>query len=45
MKKSNKDLKKIYENAYRGKIQEVINQISNSTLKGEFVIVIDGRKK
>lgn len=40
-----KELSKVYETAYRGKIQEIINQVSNSTLKGEFVIVIDGRKK
>ena len=40
-----KELSKLYETAYRGTIQEVINAISNSKLKGEFVIVIDGRKK
>ena len=40
-----KELSKVYETAYRGTIQEIINQVSNSTLKGEFVIVIDGKKK
>ena len=39
-----KELSKVYETAYRGTIQEIINQVSNSTLKGEFVIVIDGKK-
>ena len=40
-----KELSKVYETAYRGNIQEVINEISNSKLKGEFVIVLDGNKK
>ena len=40
-----KELSKMYETAYRGTIQEIINQVSNSTLKGEFVIVNDGKKK
>ena len=39
-----KELTKIYETAYRGNIQHVINDISNSKLKGEFIILLDGKK-
>ena len=39
-----KELSKIYETAYRGNIQQVINNISNSKLKGEFIILLDGKK-
>ena len=39
-----KELTKIYETTYRGSIKEVIDYISNSTIKGEFVIILDGKK-
>lgn len=39
-----KELTKIYETAYRGNIQHVINDISKSKLKGEFIILLDGKK-
>ena len=39
-----KEISKVYETAYRGNIQDVINRIAKSKLKGEFVIVIDGKK-
>ncbi|MAQ47609.1 MAG: 16S rRNA (cytidine(1402)-2'-O)-methyltransferase [Flavobacteriales bacterium] len=39
-----KEISKVYETAYRGNIREVIDSISNSKLKGEFVIILDGKK-
>lgn len=37
-----KELSKIHETTYRGRIIEVIGQIKNSVLKGEFVIIVEG---
>ena len=40
-----KELTKIYETAYRGSILEIINIISKSKIKGEFIIIINGKDK
>ena len=39
-----KELTKIHESVFRGTISEVINAISQSKIKGEFVIILDGNK-
>ncbi len=39
-----KELTKIYESNYRGSISSIINEITQSKIKGEFVIIIDGEK-
>ena len=39
-----KEISKIHETNYRGTIEEVINKISNSVVKGEFVIIVNGLK-
>ncbi len=36
-----RELTKIHETVYRGKINEVITNLENSTLKGEIVVVVD----
>ena len=38
-----KELTKMYETTYRGSILEIIDDISKSKIKGEFVIVLDGK--
>ena len=38
-----KELTKIHETTYRGNIEDVILEISKSKIKGEFVIVLDGK--
>jgi len=40
-----KELTKIYETAYRGSILEIIKNISESKIKGEFIIIINGKDK
>ncbi|MBL31398.1 MAG: 16S rRNA (cytidine(1402)-2'-O)-methyltransferase [Flavobacteriales bacterium] len=37
-----KELTKIHEKTYRGEINNIINDISKSRLKGEFIIVLNG---
>ena len=39
-----KELTKINETCYRGTIESVIEDISESKIKGEFVIILDGKK-
>ena len=39
-----KELTKIHESVFRGTISDVINAISKSKIKGEFVIILDGGK-
>ena len=39
-----KEISKIFESTFRGKIVEVIKQINGIKIKGEFVIVIAGKK-
>ena len=39
-----KELTKIHESVFRGTISDVINAISKSKIKGEFVIILDGEK-
>jgi len=40
-----KELTKLNEKVYRGTIIEVLELINNATIKGEFVIVLDGNKE
>jgi len=40
-----KEITKLNEKIYRGSASEVLEQVSNSTIKGEFVIILDGAKK
>ena len=40
-----KEITKLNEKIYRGSVSEVFSQVSNSTIKGEFVIILDGAKK
>jgi 16S rRNA (cytidine1402-2'-O)-methyltransferase len=39
------DLTKMYETVYRGNLEEVLEEIKASSVKGEFVVVIEGLKK
>ena len=39
-----KELTKIHESVFRGDISDVTNAVSKSKIKGEFVIILDGRK-
>ena len=39
-----KEISKVHEKAYRGTISEVILEIEKSVLKGEFIIVLDGKR-
>ena len=40
-----RELTKIYEETVRGKLSELVEYFENSTVKGEFVIVVEGRGK
>ena len=40
-----RELTKIYEETVRGTISELINHYQKKSPKGEFVIVLDGKKK
>jgi len=39
-----KEISKLHEKAYRGAISEVILKIEKSVIKGEFIIVLDGKR-
>ena len=39
-----KEISKVFESTFRGKIVELIEQINETKIKGEFVIVIAGKK-
>ena len=39
-----KEISKVYETTYRGKVIDVLNQVSKPKIKGEFVIVVIGKK-
>jgi len=39
-----KEISKIHETIYRGKIKNIIKEIEKSTIKGEFVIIIKGNE-
>ena len=39
-----KELTKLNENIYRGAVQDVISLVSSATIKGEFVIILDGKR-
>ena len=39
-----KELTKLNENTYRGTVKNVIELLSCVTIKGEFVIILDGKK-
>ena len=39
-----KEISKVFESTVRGNLKEVLNQISDIKLKGEFVIVVGGMK-
>ena len=40
-----REISKLYEEIYRGSIDNVIEEISSVSIKGEFVIVVEGNKK
>ena len=40
-----KEISKVYETTYRGKVLDVLNQVNKLKIKGEFVIVVKGRNK
>ncbi|MDI6861411.1 MAG: 16S rRNA (cytidine(1402)-2'-O)-methyltransferase [Caldisericia bacterium] len=40
-----KELTKINEKVYRGKVKEIFEEISKSEIKGEYIILIEGKKK
>ena len=37
-------ISKVYETTYRGKVLDVLNQVNKLKIKGEFVIVVKGKK-
>ncbi len=39
-----RELTKKFETIYRGSINEVLEKIKNDTIKGEFVVIVDGAK-
>lgn len=39
-----KEISKVFESTLRGNLKEVLNQISDIKVKGEFVIVVGGMK-
>jgi len=39
-----RELTKKFETIYRGKIEEVIKQIEKDIIKGEFVVIVEGKK-
>jgi 16S rRNA (cytidine1402-2'-O)-methyltransferase len=39
-----KELTKLHESCYRGSVDDVIEAVSKSKIKGEFVIILDGKK-
>lgn len=40
-----REISKLYEEIYRGKISEIIVELNKNTIKGEFVIVLEGNKE
>ncbi len=40
-----RELTKIYESVYRGTIEEVVEQVKKSPIKGEYVIIIEGKDR
>jgi len=40
-----KEMTKIYEKVYRGRINELIETFPEDEVKGEFVIIVDGKGK
>jgi 16S rRNA (cytidine1402-2'-O)-methyltransferase len=40
-----REITKLYEEALRGNIGEVINMLNDKTIAGEFVIIVEGKKK
>ena len=38
-----KELTKIYESTYRGAVLEVLSSLDQSKIKGEFVIILNGK--
>ena len=40
-----RELSKIYQENIRGTLKELYDKFKNKNVKGEFVIVIDGKKK
>jgi len=40
-----KELTKIYEQSFRGNLNELVNFFKGKTLKGEYVIVVEGKKE
>ena len=40
-----RELSKIYQENIRGTLKELYDKLENINIKGEFVIVIDGKKK
>ena len=39
-----KEISKVYETTYRGKVIDVLSQITKPKIKGEFVIIVRGKK-
>jgi 16S rRNA (cytidine1402-2'-O)-methyltransferase len=39
-----RELTKIYEETIRGSLEELVNHFSNSTTKGEIVIIVEGKE-
>lgn len=40
-----KEITKIYEDVIRGTAQEILNRINKTTIAGEYVIILEGRKE
>lgn len=40
-----KEITKIYEEALRGSLSDIINMLHNTTIAGEYVIIVEGKKR
>ncbi|HEX2966308.1 MAG TPA: hypothetical protein VHO84_11000, partial [Syntrophorhabdaceae bacterium] len=40
-----KEITKLHEGAVRGSLQEIVDSFSENETKGEFVIIVEGKKK
>jgi len=40
-----KEMTKVHEKVYRGQIRELLESLPEDEIKGEFVIIIDGKGK
>ena len=40
-----REISKLYEEIYRGKVSEVIDELKNQEIRGEFVVVMEGNTK